>query len=330
MKPDVDARALRAGVPALADRHAPLELATLPTPIDGFPRLAEAWGLASLHVKRDDATSDLYGGTKVRSLEWLLGAAKQRGARCVLTTGPWGSHHARATATFAPRAGLACRLVLFPQAPGDEVEAARRDLPALCSSRFTGWLGFPLAWCGARWKGGETGRPVVIPAGATSAVGILGSVEAGLELMHAVHAGALPEPDDVLVAAGSCGTAAGLLLGLGLAGFRGRVVAVRVTPRVVARPGRVRKLAAAAARLIVEARGPRVADLPDLVWVDDLIGRGYGFATADGAEVTDAVAPLGLELERTYTAKTLSHAWLRRLSGRRVVFWNTYAGVGDR
>lgn len=323
MKLDVEARALRMMVPGLAERWAPLELADLPTPVRAYPELAQEFGIPSLQVKQDDLTSRVCGGTKVRALEWLLGAAVRSGADRVLTTGPWGSHHARATATFARAAGLDCRLVLFPQPDTSDVAPARRDLPRLGTTRFCGWAWYPVAWLAARLS---TRGQAVIPPGASSALGVLGNAEGALEVVAAIQSGHLEEPDDVLVAAGSCGTAAGLLLGLALGGFRGRVVAVRVTPRVVAHPRKVRKLARAAGGLIEAAGGPSVERWPELVWVQDRAGRGYGHATEEGRMVLEEAGARGLALENTYTAKALAHVRSCGTGERRVLFWNTFAG----
>ena len=47
-----------------------LSLAQLPTPVQRVPGLDV--GSAEVWVKRDDASSDIYGGGKVRKLEWVL------------------------------------------------------------------------------------------------------------------------------------------------------------------------------------------------------------------------------------------------------------------
>ncbi|HXI04708.1 MAG TPA: D-cysteine desulfhydrase family protein, partial [Bradyrhizobium sp.] len=49
-------------------------------------------GAAALWIKRDDQSSSLYGGNKVRKLELLLGAARDAGKTRILTLGAAGSH----------------------------------------------------------------------------------------------------------------------------------------------------------------------------------------------------------------------------------------------
>ena len=67
-----------------------------------------------------------------------------------------------------------------------------------------------------------------IPAGGSNELGAGGYVEAARELAAQVRAGVMPEPDLIVVALGTGGTAAGLLAGLALEGMRTRVLAVTV------------------------------------------------------------------------------------------------------
>ena len=63
--------------------HLPrVPLCDAPTPLEAAPRIAERLGekssgraMGGLWVKRDDLTSTVYGGNKVRKLEFLLGEA---------------------------------------------------------------------------------------------------------------------------------------------------------------------------------------------------------------------------------------------------------------
>lgn len=77
------------------------ELCDLPTPVERFETLGERLGIDALWVKRDDRTSALYGGNKVRKLEFLLGDARRRGLEDVWTIGSLGSNHVLATSLFA-------------------------------------------------------------------------------------------------------------------------------------------------------------------------------------------------------------------------------------
>src|SRR5690606_38893757 len=87
---------------------------------------------APFFVKRDDASSGVYGGNKVRTLEALFGLARARGARRVYSTGAFGSNHALATVLHAPRAGLEPGVILFPQ---PRSHSALENLRAILAQR---------------------------------------------------------------------------------------------------------------------------------------------------------------------------------------------------
>ena len=83
-----------------------IPLGTYPTPM---ARCGVLW------VKRDDLSSPIYGGNKVRKLELLLGAARDAGRSKILTIGAVGSHQVVATAVFGKLHGFAVEAILVPQ-----------------------------------------------------------------------------------------------------------------------------------------------------------------------------------------------------------------------
>ena len=161
--------------------------------------------------------------------------------------------------------------------------------------------------------------------GASTPLGTLGYVSAGVELVDAFASQGWPEPDAVVVAFGSGGTAAGLALGLALAGWRrATVVAVRVTDRLVANRATLTGLEAATAALL--AAGGWRPRPTRLAIEGGWLGRGYGHPTGDGDKAAAAAAGYGLALEPTYTAKAFAAALQRWQEGQRVVFVQTFGG----
>ena len=122
-------RAMFARYPGLESRLPFIALGDLPTPVVPLHTLAAAIGTrsgaAGLWCKRDDLSSAVYGGNKVRKLEFLLGDALARGCTTILTFGGLGSNHALATAINCRRLGLECIAVLTPE---PATEAVRRTL----------------------------------------------------------------------------------------------------------------------------------------------------------------------------------------------------------
>ena len=284
-----------------------------------FPTAVEH--ASGLWIKRDDRSGALYGGNKVRKLELLLGEAIHAGKSRVVTIGAAGSHQVVATALYGRHEGLEVEAVLVPQ-PGTEharanlrVALAEGLRPFVASS----WAIAPVLLAS------RLGRDAfVIPLGGSSAVGSIGYVEAAKELAAQVAAFELPEPDVVVVAMGSGGTAAGLAVGFELLGMRTRVVGVAVSSPASVLGAMARRMARKTAARI---RMPRAAALraAERISVDARwIGRGYGYATREGERAMEAYP--SMHLDPTYTAKALAAAMdLARASSARVLFWHTFS-----
>jgi D-cysteine desulfhydrase len=330
--------ALMRRVPALASVLSRHPLATLPTPVQRLDALARARGLGDVWIKRDDRTCLLYGGNKPRKLEWLLGEAKRKGQRSVITFGGIGTHHGMATAICARDAGLRTVLVLLPQPVTDGVRrcllidhAVGAEMHLASSVAGVAALGL-----GILARGTLAGdRPAIIPTGGTSSLGAIGYVDAACELADQVRAGELPEPDAIFVPLGSGGTVAGLILGLKLAGLRSRVVPVLVTDILPPSATRLMRLANACSRRLRAAS----SDFPvmnvvasDLAIVTEQLGRGYGHETQAGRDARDILADVeGITLDTTYTAKCMA-AFLELAArppfrDQTLLFWNTYSSI---
>ena len=330
--------------PSLRARLPFVELGALPTPVEPLADAARAAGIErdDLWVKRDDVTSPVYGGNKVRTLEVLFADAKAQGATHIYSTGAFGSNHATATVLHAPRADLRPGVVLFPQ-PASATAAenlrvivgARPEIVALRTM-----LALPFGMWAARRRHASRGERayVMVPGGATP-LGALGYVSAAFELARQIDRGEMPAPARVVVGVGSTCTSAGLLLGLYLAA-RAKIgiaappllVSVRVTPWPVTAAFRIVGLAARASRLLAELAGdPALAvsakDLRPSLRVDGrFLGRGYGRATGDGLAAIDAFgAHPGLILDTTYSAKAAAAvlAYARRADPGPILFWST-------
>src|SRR5690554_7313127 len=91
-----------------------ISLADLPTPLERIPQLERG---APRYIKREDRTSAIYGGNKIRTLEGLFAQALASGAERIWSMGAYGSNHAVArseehTSELQSRPHLVCRLLL--------------------------------------------------------------------------------------------------------------------------------------------------------------------------------------------------------------------------
>ena len=313
-----------------------IPLATLPTPVERLAQFSEHTA-AEVWVKRDDLTSPLYGGNKVRKLEYLLGEARAVGADTLITVGAVGSHHVLATSLFGAREGFDVHAVLGPQPRGPQVlDYARCDLAAGATLHpVPNFALVPFAVHTLALQLRMRGRtPYIMPAGGSSTIGALGYVEAGVELAGQLEARALPEPRAVHIALGTGGTVAGAAVGLAACGVTSEVIAVRVTDPALANRVVLGRLVRQLVKKL-RALDPRFPDVADSALARIRIetrelGRGYGIAT-DTARFADGLARTdGIVLETTYTAKTL--AGLVRDAATRpprvpLLYWHTLSSA---
>ncbi len=332
-------------LPSLEGRIARVALGELPTPVEPLSAVSrnlgsdtEAW------VKRDDRSSPVYGGNKVRTLEVLFGEARALGKRTLMATGAFGSNHALAVALHAPRAGFVPEALLFPQPLS---LAAHQNLATLSWSgarlhALPHWSALPF---GMGWFGRGPHAPYVMAPGGATPLGALGYVSAALELGQQIAAGQLPIPRRIIVGVGSTCTSAGLLVGLALAahlkrGFSAEtqpwLTSVRVSPWPVTSRFRVLGLAVRAARLLHQLSNGALplfsrATLGARFEIDGrYLGPGYGEPSAAGNEAEALWRRCNLPaLDGTYSAKAASRvvAGLRAAEPGPILFWSTKSSV---
>jgi D-cysteine desulfhydrase len=259
-----------------------------------------------LWLKDDGAFgSGGWGGNKVRKLEWLLGRAGTNSKR-ILTFGGRATNWGLATALYGREHGVETILALVDQPMDDHAVAQFARIQAsgatihLTRGRRRTVAALPYLWL-------RHGAPTVLPPGGSTPLGAVGYVAAAFELAEQVRAGTLPEPDHVVCAVGSGGTAAGLVVGLQAAGLRTRVLGVVVNDGLRLDHDRIATLAQGCARLLRKhgaelgtlALGEDAFDL-----TRDYLGDGYGHALPGAPEGFDPV----------YTAKAMAAA--QELPGR--------------
>jgi 1-aminocyclopropane-1-carboxylate deaminase/D-cysteine desulfhydrase-like pyridoxal-dependent ACC family enzyme len=317
----VKVRAISARWPRLTRTLPHVDLRVEETPL-------ELWeiGGVSLLVKRDDLTTPTLGGNKARALEHLLAGVGPDDR--LLTVGSTGSTHALSVAHFAARLGAPTYVVTWPQEDHDVARATAARLATLATVMHAG---SPVEAMARATLRRFTSRVRWIPSGGTSALGALGHVNAAIELDDQLKRDGYLAPETLVVPLGTGGTAAGLLVGLALAGLRTRVIGVRVVPRIVANRTRVLRLARSAASLFGRLAGvdaPRIDD--DRLVIDE---QQYGGAYAretDASREAEALAREmgGPALEGTYSAKALAAAlaYAQRTPDERVLFWLTFDG----
>ena len=207
---------------ALAAGFPYLSLAELPTPLVHYPAIS-----SNLWIKHDSASSALYGGNKVRKLEFILPRVQQEGKSHIVTFGGTGTNHGLATALFCRELGMRCTVLLFDQ---HESAASSNNYAALQET------GADLIHCGSVLRTALSFYTVqrlrcpgayFLFAGGSNVEGCLAFVNAAFELKRQCDDAQSAYPDKIFVATGSNGTCAGLTLGCHLAGMPTNVIGVR-------------------------------------------------------------------------------------------------------
>lgn len=314
--------------PLLSAKLRSVNLAELPTPARNV-EFIYANRSQNISVKCDDMSSKLYGGNKVRKLEYLLCPAPRKNIKRFATFGAVGSHHALATSLYAQQLGYPCTCFLGHQKKADGI-AETLNMHLRLGTEIVRYGGaYPARMHTIRrtlW-----GRNAwVVPAGGSSWLGTVGFVNAGLELAAQIAAGDIGTPDRIYVACGTVGTAAGIALGLALSDLSIEIHAVRVSHTAIANEGTLFTLVRKTAQMLRRLDNSFPSDIENCCNIrmrHSFFAGGYAHAddaTVDAIEF--ASCEIGLALEPTYTGKTMA-ALLHDLSHGetgRVLFWNTY------
>ncbi len=314
--------------PTLAIHLRKRSFASLPTPVSCHA-IDLAAGKRQITVKHDDQTSPIYGGNKIRKLEYIFQRAKDRGAKRVATFGAVGSNHALATAIHAREFGLDCTCFLAHQ-PHTPNITRTLDKHLELGTEIVRWGGSVDRLALYR-KYLQKRKTWVVPLGGSCWLGAVGFVNAGLELAAQIETGELETPDRIYIANGTMGSVAGLALGLVSANLPTEIHAVRVANNRFARVDVLDKLISKTAALMNRLDPSMAVDAAartNVVWRDDFFAGGYAASDdATTSAVDFAKENLNLKLDTTYTGKAMAallHDLEEPNADHANLFWNTY------
>lgn len=336
---DMAARAAR--VRAQLGTLPKVRLGFFPTPFYKLERLSAQLGV-ELYIKRDDFTGmNLFGGNKIRKLEYLLGDAEQKGCEYIFTFGATQSNHAMQTVAACRRRGLKPVLylvavvkpdtedlrsnLLLDQIMGAEVhvvEIQEGETEEQAEDRA-----LELARQHMARLETEGHRCYEVPMGGASEVGSAGFIEGFVELSEQLAAAGM-EADYIFHATGTGGTMAGLQAGRKLMGSDVEIISINVSAKDEAYPRRTAELAGRSLKLI-GAFDVRVDAETDIHTDLGYYLPGYEMPNAASSEAIRLLArEEGLLVDPVYTGKAFAGMLDYIRSGRvkpgsRVVFWHT-------
>ncbi|MDD6188642.1 MAG: D-cysteine desulfhydrase family protein [Clostridiales bacterium] len=203
-----------------------------PTPFHKLERLSDMLGV-ELYIKRDDFTGvGLFGGNKIRKLQYFMADALEKGAEYVFTFGATQSNHAMQTATACRRCGLKPVLYLMSVVEPDAFPRSNLLLDRVFDAEVHivppdfGKMQEAAREHMARLEA-EGHKCYEIPGGGAAPLGSAGYIEGYCEMAEQAMAAGF-KPDYVFHATGSGGTLAGLMAGHDLIGCGAEIHSVLV------------------------------------------------------------------------------------------------------
>ena len=277
--------------------------AFLPTPMHRMKNLGSSIGLDQLWIKRDDQTGISFGGNKTRKLEFVVGDAKANKCDTLVTVGGIQSNHCRQTAAVAAVTGMRCILLLGGEEPeeytgnllldkmlGAEIKFFPDESTFTLNKRLDGIMETLIEF-------GLT--PYAIPAGAAMPVGVVPYAVAMEELSVQFKENDF-SPDRIIVAVGTGGTLAGLILGNHLLDLDIDIVGITVAKPADEVKAEVQDLIERTVQTF-----PSIEPFKPKINVDEsYIGKGYAILEDGVVSAIEMFSKMeGIFLDPVYTGK---------------------------
>lgn len=288
-----------------------IKLTNLPTSLNKMDNITALMGGPDIYIKRDDVMELAHGGNKTRKLEFALAEALMNGAKAVVTQGGLQSNHVRQTVSGAAKVGLEAHVILSNPVP--EME---KELKSSGNFLMDQIMGAHIHFAGSEGRGpvvekvltdltAAGKKPYNIPSGASNAIGSMGYVNAGRELIEQWKEKGI-NPSHIFTATGSCGTAAGLLMGLRYFGNTStKVIAMSVAASADRLKPSIREILNDASDMLGVPKD-FVKD-NDIHVEDGYYGKAYGYPTEAGIATLKMVGEAeGILLDPVYTSKGMS------------------------
>lgn len=298
----------------ISDRFSRVHCAHLPTPLEEMRVLSRELNGPTLFIKRDDQTGLAFGGNKARKLEFIIADAIDKNADVIITWAGIQSNWCRQTAAAARMYGIQPILVL-----------SKRDTSSVA---YDGNLLLDLI-LGAdvrilepdddrvqiveqitEEEKAKGHNPYVVPVGGSSVggsmtepLGAIGYVQAFVEIFNDAQEKRIII-DHVVVATGSGGTQAGLVVGAKALGADVKIIGISVSGAEAS----IQRNVAGIANMTADALGLDMTFSPEeIIVIDDYVGEGYGVLNEEIAATISLLARKeGILLDPVYTGKAMS------------------------
>ncbi len=298
-----------------------IKLAQIPTPIEIYE-----FEDKKFLMKRDDLTGCELSGNKVRKLEYLLFDAKRKKADIIFTCGGEQSNHARAVTIAAKKIGLATKLFLWGSKKSNpsgnlflnvinnsEIEYLNKGDYSNVNQIMTDEA--------IKLKKRKNLNAYVIPEGGSNVIGVYGYFNFIEELKNQID---LKRLDGIVVAAGSGGTAAGILSAISHLKIKTKVIVVNV---LYDSETITKKITTLSDAFIREYKIEAELLKENLIILDGYSNEGYKNISHDKIKlIRKFVSETGILFDPAYTGKAFYayyHNYLNKNLGMKYLFVHT-------
>ncbi|MEJ6401855.1 1-aminocyclopropane-1-carboxylate deaminase/D-cysteine desulfhydrase [Yoonia sp. 2307UL14-13] len=279
-----------------------------PTPLMPLPRLSDHLGGPDIWIKREDLTPIAGGGNKLRKLEYIAADARLKDCDTLVTIGAAQSNHVRQTMGVARALGMQGVGILVEEVAGSQKDKLGNvQLDQLLGAELnyrSKLLGYDELLCQEVDGQKERGRrPYPIPAGGSTALGCLGSIDLAEETDRQLgHLAATNTT--IILATGTGGSQAGFISYAPHAKNISRVIGLSVGATEDRQREKVEHCIQA---LQVEGYAREIAASTKIEIADAYRGPSYGVPDQATWQAIRLVAELeGIFLDPIYTGKAMA------------------------
>lgn len=305
-----------------------IKLVNSPTPFYKLNKISEHLNFKNIWIKTDGEAGELFGGNKLRNLEFLLGTAKNNNVSTVITFGSIESNYALAIAKYGKELKIKVKLYLCKLSNSNESELN----PFLDKLKNVGAeiLIVPKMVCFFLNELSKRNinfyfpkSSYVIPIGGANAIGCLGHINSVLELNEQLIANKINHPVTIILPVGSGGTIAGLIAGFTLLNLKANIVGIYISNG----PSK-RKILRLAFKSLLKINPKYIFD-ESLVTVDlksNFKGGGYRKSTVESKLISKDFKNLeNIYLDETYAAKAAAaiDEVVKQGKSSTIIFWHT-------
>ena len=302
-----------------------LNSSRLPTPIVSPHRFFNRYSSYRFWIKRDDLSGLELSGNKVRKLEFLFQEAIEQGAQRIITCGGLQSNHCRAVAFLAAQIGLKTTLVL--RGKESDTPTGNYFLNRLVGAdvHFVNEEEYKnVDVVMERLSETANEKCYIIPEGGSNETGVWGYIKCYEEIIQQSES-MKQHFDTVVVATGSGGTHAGLLLGKILSGGTTEVVSVNVCDDASYFQNKIGRIMD---RFASKYKKQLSWSVNDIKIIDGFTGEGYGkIGQREKNLIREFARQEGLLIDPVYGAKAmlglLDYAEKKKLPGHDILFIHT-------